>query len=106
MCFYDQHTFVCGNWKWVHFRQHCDKELRIGETCGMKILFQTVPTGTLCKLCEKINTKMRRRAAEVDRISRWQRADLKLQALFVNTADRIRALDEEISELQRESSRR
>jgi hypothetical protein len=106
MCFFDQHRFACGDWKWGHFRQHCVKEYRIGETCGMKLIMQTIPTGTKCKLCEKIDTKMRRRAAEVDRIGRWQREPHKFGASIEKSMEMIRGLDGEIYELSCERNRR
>ena len=106
MCFFDQHRFVCGDWKWGHFRQHCAKEYRIGETCGMKLIMATVPVGTKCKLCEKIDTKMRRRTAEVDRVNRWQREGNKFRASIDKSMELIRGLDGEIYELSCERNRR
>jgi hypothetical protein len=106
MCFFDQHRFACGDWKWGHFRQHCAKEYRIGETCGMKLIMQTVPVGTKCKLCEKIDTKQRRRAAEVDRINRWQREGVKFRASIDKSMEAVKHLDREIYDLGCERSRR
>lgn len=72
----------------------------------MKLIMQTVPTGTKCKLCEKIDTKMRRRVAEVDRIGRWQREPHKFAASIEKSVDMIRGLDGEIYELSCERNRR
>lgn len=72
----------------------------------MKLVMQTVPTGTKCKLCEKIETKMRRRAAEVDRIGRWQREAHKFGASIDKSMEMIRGLDTEIYELNCERNRR
>ena len=74
MCFFDQHRFSCGDYKWGHFRQHCNREHRTGETCGMKLIMSTIPVNTRCKLCEKIDTKRRRRQRELDRINGWREA--------------------------------
>lgn len=106
MCFYDQHRFACGDWKWGHFRQHCAKEYRIGETCGMKLIMQTIPTSTKCKLCEKIETKMRRRTAEVERVKRWEREPHKFGASIGKAYEVIRGLDGEMHELTYERNRR
>jgi hypothetical protein len=106
MCFFDQHRFACGDWKWGHFRQHCNREYRIGETCGMKLIMQTVPNHQKCKLCEKIDTKLRRRQAEVDRVNRWQREGGKFRASIDKSMDTIQALDSEIHDLGCERSRR
>lgn len=72
----------------------------------MKLIMQTVPTGTKCKLCEKIETKMRRRGAEVDRIGRWQREPHRFSASIEKSMDLIRGLDGEIYELGCERTRR
>ncbi len=106
MCFFDQYRFTCGDWKWGQFRQHCAKEWRNGETCGMKLIKQTVPTGTKCKLCEKIDTKTRRRAAEANRLCRWQREPQKFGVSIEKSIDKIKELDDEINELQCERNRR
>jgi hypothetical protein len=42
----------------------------VGEACGMKLIMQTTQTRIRCKLCEKVDTKLVRRVAEVDRIGR------------------------------------
>lgn len=106
MCFFDQHRFACGDWKWGHFRQHCNREYRTGETCGMKLIMQTVPVGQKCKLCDKIETKQRRRSAEVDRIRRWQREGTKFRASIDKSYDLIKELDKDIFDLGSERQRR
>ncbi|KAF2129777.1 hypothetical protein P153DRAFT_273341, partial [Dothidotthia symphoricarpi CBS 119687] len=106
MCFYDQYRFACGDWKWGHFQQQCRKRSGPGETCGMKLIMQILPTGRNCKLCEKIATKMRRRAAEVDRIDRWQMEGHKFRASINKSMEMIRGLDSEIYELSCERNRR
>ena len=72
----------------------------------MKLIMQTVPVGQKCKLCEKIDTKMRRRVAEVDRINRWQREGNKFRASIDKSMEIIRGLDLEIYELGCERNRR
>ncbi|ORY09580.1 hypothetical protein BCR34DRAFT_516195 [Clohesyomyces aquaticus] len=106
MCFFDQHRYVCGDWKWGHFRQHCNREYRIGETCGMKLIMQTVRVEQKCKLCERIATHRRRRAAEVERVHRWQREGTKFRASIDKSFEIIEALDAEILELSTERNRR
>ena len=106
MCFFEQHRFQCGDWKWGHFRQHCNREYRTGETCGMKLIMQTVPVSNKCKLCEKIDTKQRRRAAEIDRIGRWKREGSKFSASIDRSSDIVKALEKEIRDLGWERQRR
>ena len=72
----------------------------------MKLIMQTVPLGQKCKLCDKIDTKQRRRAAEIERISRWQREGNKFRASIDRSTDMIRSLDREIYDLQCERQKR
>lgn len=67
---------------------------------------QTVSVAQKCKLCEKIDTKMRRRAAELERIKRWQQEGAKFRASIDRSLDVIRGLDSEIYELSCERNRR
>jgi hypothetical protein len=78
----------------------------MGETYGVKMVMQTICAQTRCKSCDKIDTKMRRRAAEVDRIHRWQKEGAKFRASIDKSTEVIRALDSEIYELSRERHRR
>lgn len=72
----------------------------------MKLIMQTVPVSEKCKLCQKIDTKWRRRVAEVDRINRWQREGNKFRASIDKSMEIIRGLDAEIYELGCERNRR
>ncbi|KAK7182003.1 hypothetical protein DPSP01_006235 [Paraphaeosphaeria sporulosa] len=106
MCFYDMHRFACGDWKWGNFRQHCAKEYRMGETCGMKLVNHTIHVPQKCKICEKVECKQRKRAAEVDRIHRWQREGNKFRASIDKSMDAIANIDVEIRNLNYEMARR
>lgn len=106
MCFYDQHKFQCGDWKWGHFRAHCNQEYRVGETCGMKLVNVTLPVSTKCKLCEKIATKERRKLAEKERIARWLREGGKMRASIERSEEIIAILEREVYELRSERNRR
>lgn len=72
----------------------------------MKLIMQTVPVGKKCKLCENIDVKMRRRAAEVERVNRWQREGNKFQASIKKSMEGVKNLDAEIYELGCERNRR
>jgi len=102
MCFYEQHLFACGDFKWGHFRQHCNREYRTGETCGMKLVYSTSPLSQKCRICDKIDTKLRRRNAEKDRINRWRREGGKFRASIEKSEDTIKQLEREIMELGQE----
>jgi hypothetical protein len=73
MCFYDVNEMACKCWKWGHFRQHCSKEWRTGETCGMKLILNRYSLSEKCKICTKIDTKERAIRKEEERIHRWRK---------------------------------
>ena len=98
MCFYDQQKFSCGDFKWGHFRQHCNREYRTGETCGTKLVMTTIPIKGNCRHCDKFETKRRRRAQELERISRWQREGSR----FTASIDRSKGIADELEREMRD----
>ncbi|KAM5528208.1 hypothetical protein FOXYSP1_19477 [Fusarium oxysporum f. sp. phaseoli] len=60
MCYYDQILWACGNWRWDRFREQCNKEHRIGETCGLKLVYGRQDQAAKCNLCTQISSKKRR----------------------------------------------
>ena len=106
MCFFEQQKFQCGDWKWGLFRQHCNREYRTGETCGMKLIMSTSTVNQKCKLCEKLDTKHRRRATEMERITRWKREGSKFGASIERSSDIIKSLEKEIRDINYERQRR
>jgi hypothetical protein len=105
MCFYEQSRFTCGDWKWGNFREHCNREYRMGETCGMKLVYQTVNQNGKCKYCDKVDTKLRKRQTEVDRIARWQREG-RNPASIEKSKDIVHQLDSEIQQIYAEITNR
>ena len=65
----------------------------------MKLVMQTIPIAEKCKLCEKIDTKQRRRATEIERIHRWKKEGAKFAASIDRSTDVIKALEKEINDL-------
>lgn len=107
MCFYDQYQMACNDYKWGNFRQHCSKEYRTGETCGMKLVMNTIPMADKCKLCLKIDTKQGRVFKEQERINRWlkeaQRGHLR-QASIEASQHTVAQLEYEIRDLHYQRS--
>lgn len=68
----------------------------------MKLVNLTENEASKCRLCEKIETKFRRRSAEVDRLERWKREGATLVASMDRSQSLIKELDKEIYMLQRE----
>jgi hypothetical protein len=99
MCFYDQEKFSCGDYRWGHFRVHCSKEHRIGETCGMKLVMSTLPIEGNCRLCDKFETKRRRCARELDRIKRCTKVPGMSSASIERLEETVRQLECEMKVL-------
>ncbi|KAJ9144257.1 hypothetical protein NKR23_g6008 [Pleurostoma richardsiae] len=72
MCYFDQTRWQCGYWKWGNFRQQCTKEYRTGETCGLKLVYETYFEAGICKLCEQREKKERRWQKMSMDIERWR----------------------------------
>jgi hypothetical protein len=108
MCYYDTLTFACGDWKWGNFRAHCEREYRMGETCGMRLVNQNNQDQTTCKLCQKLATKSRRRDAEAKRYETWRQEGRlgQLSASAEKCLEMIHDLDREIQKLQAERMQR
>ncbi|KAJ9631761.1 hypothetical protein H2203_000161 [Taxawa tesnikishii (nom. ined.)] len=106
MCFFEQHMYACGDWKWGHFRQHCNREYRTGETCGMKLVYAVHQLSDKCKICQRIDVKQRRRAAEVERVCRWKPEGRKFAASIEKSEMMIKELDEEIRQLTMDKYRK
>jgi hypothetical protein len=104
MCFYDQKRYTCGDYRWGHFRQHCSKEYRTGETCGMKLVMETYPVQEKCSICQKADTKRRAIRKEEDRIKRWQREGFR-HATIEKAYCNIERLQEEIRGIEEQRLR-
>ncbi|PWY65241.1 hypothetical protein BO70DRAFT_346634 [Aspergillus heteromorphus CBS 117.55] len=102
MCFYNQKKFICDDWCWTTFAHRCNYEYRTGETCGIRLVNLTEYEKTKCRLCEKIETKYRRRSAEVERLTRWRQEGGTLVASMDRSQKLIMELEKEIRQLQRE----
>lgn len=68
----------------------------------MKLVNRTENVKTVCRVCEKIEIKFRRRSAEYERVQRWKREGGTLVASIEKSQDMIRLLDQEILKLQKE----
>lgn len=68
----------------------------------MKLVNKTENVKTLCRICERIEIKYRRRSAECERVQRWRRDGGTLVASIEKSQDTIRLLDQEILKLQKE----
>lgn len=95
----------CGDFRWGNFKQHCSKEYRTGETCGMKLVFETIPIHEQCKICDKIRTKLGRIRKEEERIKRWRHEGSKRAASIEKALADIAILEREIEDLQRQKER-
>ena len=100
MCYYDQTLFGCGDWKWGNFRKHCNKEYRMGETCGLKLVNNTHrEPGMKCATCISLDKKNRRYAKAKSDYDRWI-VDSTRQASAAKAAEECQVLYREIEDLQ------
>lgn len=73
MCFYEQKLWTCGTWRWSDFREQCKKEQRIGETCGLKLVYKTIEGSGDCKICSDKEIKLRRYKKMESDVLRWEK---------------------------------
>ncbi|KAK3678532.1 hypothetical protein LTR78_001830 [Recurvomyces mirabilis] len=107
MCFYDNHRFACNDWKWGNFRQHCHAEYRTGETCGMKMVYQTLAVAEKCQMCQKIERKQRRYEKHRADYGRWvQENPTKYKFSIEKAVEEMKVLAEEIKRLVSEKQAR
>ena len=99
MCYYDMYRWECNDWKWGNFRQHCEKEYRMGETCGLKMVYNTLAKQGDCALCEKINAKKRKLAKAYDDYQRFA-GDRQRQATAGVRMQECKDLQRGIKELE------
>ena len=72
----------------------------------MKLVMHTHAVQQKCKLCDKIETKTRRRNAEMERVRRWERDGGKFRASIEKSQDAITILSKEIHTLTSERQRK
>jgi predicted RNA-binding Zn-ribbon protein involved in translation (DUF1610 family) len=107
MCFFDQQLYQCGDFKWGPFRQHCAKEYRTGETCGMKLVMTSISVHQKCPKCEKIAIKYNRITKEEERIRRWTREGAKHRKASIEASQEIiKDLNHDIAKLEKERNDR
>ncbi|OHW94950.1 hypothetical protein CSPAE12_06412 [Colletotrichum incanum] len=71
MCYFYQTLWQCGYWRWGQFKEQCNKQSRMGETCGLKLVFETIVDPDRCKLCYDAEKKYRRLDKMRRDIKRW-----------------------------------
>jgi len=106
MCYYDNYKFACNDWKWGNFRQHCQREYRTGETCGMKMVYQTCQLAEKCSMCEKIERKKRRLEKHRADYQRWSCDPQKYKFSMEKAVEEMKALAQEIAQLMADKEAR
>lgn len=78
----------------------------MGETCGMKLVdHPTIQQPGVCKWCEKVATKLRKRKDEMARIARWEQEG-KNPASLEKARQNVHQMDRELQTLYDEITRR
>lgn len=78
----------------------------MGETCGMKMIYQTLPLQDKCKLCQKIEAKQRRLAKHRDDYQRWASEPNRFRASMERALEEMKAIALEIQQLVSEKNDR
>ncbi|KAH8659487.1 hypothetical protein BGZ61DRAFT_465422 [Ilyonectria robusta] len=102
MCYFDQVVWACGNWKWGKFRQQCNKEHRIGETCGLKLVYGRQDEAKKCKVCDQVTKKENRIERTTERMA-WLR-EWKYFASVERCEEEVASLKDEILRLREQHS--
>jgi hypothetical protein len=104
MCFYTQRVWSCGYWRWDKFREQCKDETRMGETCGLKLVYETVKISAPCGICDDIVKKQRKIVKMDGDLDRWVREGNKPYTIEKALVERKEAVDK-IKTLQSRHSR-
>lgn len=59
----------------------------MGETCGLKLVYETKPDPNVCKLCQDIEKKQRRYGKMYRDVERWHREGGKPATIERTTAE-------------------
>lgn len=102
MCYFDQVVWACGNWKWGRFRQQCNKEYRIGETCGLKLVYERQDEAKKCKVCDQVTRKENQVERTTERMA-WLR-EWKHLASLERCEEEVASLKDAILRLRKQHS--
>jgi hypothetical protein len=102
MCYFDQVVWSCGYWKWGRFRQQCNKEYRIGETCGLKLVYERQEEAKKCKVCDQVTKKENRIARTTERMARLR--EWKHLASLERCEEEVASLKDAILRLREQHS--
>ena len=101
MCYYDNYRFECGDWRWGTFQMHCEKEYRMGETCGLKLIYSTNPIRSVCRICQNIDVKRRKLRKTLMDYQRFQ-LDSQRQATASSRYQEVLDLSRTVKDLEEE----
>lgn len=73
----------------------------MGETCGLKMVYSTTPTRSMCRICQAINIKERKLKKAIEDYQRFQ-PDPQRQATASVRYQEILELQRTVKELQDE----
>ncbi|TLS29619.1 hypothetical protein PpBr36_02084 [Pyricularia pennisetigena] len=105
MCYFDHIRWSCGYWKWGNFRQQCTKEYRTGETCGLKLVYDTDYLPNQCRICDNVHKKTRRYYKMAADVERWRHEGGRT-ATIEKTEDDMDELSRQIANLNAEHATR
>ncbi|KAK7583635.1 hypothetical protein V3481_012918 [Fusarium oxysporum f. sp. vasinfectum] len=102
MCYFHQVVWACGNWRWGKFREQCNKKHRIGETCGLKLVYGRQDEAKNCKVCNQVTKKKNRIRRTTERMARLR--EWKHLASLERCEEEVASLKGEILRLREQHS--
>ena len=105
MCWYDNYKYACHDWKWGNHKERCDKQHRMGETCGLRLIHTTIVLPEKCATCIKIERKQRRLSRCMSNLKRWRKQRTQRKASIEVAGQEAAVLIRVIGSLDYERSR-
>uniref|UniRef100_A0A0B7KRY0 Uncharacterized protein n=1 Tax=Bionectria ochroleuca TaxID=29856 RepID=A0A0B7KRY0_BIOOC len=105
MCYYHQIRWECGYWRWGRFREQCNREYRIGETCGLMLVYETEEQPTICAVCCQLQKKLRRYDKMWQDVRRWHHEGGK-PATVERTCEEMHVILKQIQGLRKDHDAR
>lgn len=105
MCWYYNYKYACHDWKWGNHKERCNKEYRVGETCGMRLIYTTIGLAEKCAMCIRIERKQRRLSRCMSNLQRWREQWTERKASIEVAGQEAAILVRDIAKLDRERSR-
>ncbi|KAJ4517108.1 hypothetical protein HRR83_004979 [Exophiala dermatitidis] len=102
MCYFARTDYRCGDWRWGNMKVRCQRQPRIGETCGARLADtdNVTQVDEDCRLCQEIVIKQRRLQKERDNIRRWSLEGDRFRASIERAQREAKQLEQTIEDMR------